>query len=344
MVRVSKIISTRGESFHRENFLEKYGIDFYNLRQAYDKNKCAYHNWNHIHAVLNFIENDKRFETLNHRNQLILVVTALYHDIVYNPKSNTNEEDSAEFINKLIIEDDTKEYIKDLILFTKYTRQPVGILEEIMLDADMDFFNWTYQEQIEVEKKVFKEYAWVPLKTYITERIKVLNKLKFAYNVKAETLIEYLERKEWNIGVLAGSFYPFTLGHLDILKQAEKIFDKVIILQSGRGESKTGFNWDVEKYGQLNQILDQYEVRELSNLITNDINELKKDFNVTLIRGLRNGSDLLYEQNYIQTVRDIDENVNSIYIMTKPEYAHISSSMVRELIKIDPNLAKKYIP
>ncbi len=131
---------------------------------------------------------------------------------------------------------------------------------------------------------------------------------------------------------------------MDVIKQAEKIFDKVIILESGRGESKTGFNWDVEKYGKLNQILDQYEVRELSNLITNDINELKKHFNVTLIRGLRNGSDLLYEQNYIQTVRDIDDTVNSICIMTKPEYAHISSSMVRELMKIDPKLAQKYIP
>ncbi len=99
MIRVSEIITTRGESFYRENFLEKYGIDFYVIRHKYLNNKCAYHNWNHIHQVLNFIENDERFKTLNHRNQLILVVAALYHDIVYDPKSKTNEEDSDHWRN-----------------------------------------------------------------------------------------------------------------------------------------------------------------------------------------------------------------------------------------------------
>jgi len=136
------------------------------------------------------------------------------------------------------------------------------------------------------------------------------------------------------------------IGHYDVLKQAEKIFDKVIILQSNNGQKKTNFVWNdaVEEYvGPLNKVLENFEVHNLSGLITNELDKFKDLGNVTLIRGLRNGSDLLYEQNYIQTLRDIDPNINVSYFLTKPENAHVSSSMVRELITLDPKLALKYL-
>jgi len=96
--------------------------------------------------------------------------------------------------------------------------------------------------------------------------------------------------------------------------------------------------------GPMNKIFEKYEVHTLSGLITTELEKFKHLGNVTLIRGLRNGSDLLYEQNYIQTLRDIDENINVAYFLTKPENAHVSSSMIRELIKIDHTKAIKYLP
>lgn len=59
---------------------------------------------------------------------------------------------------------------------------------------------------------------------------------------------------------------------------------------------------------------------------------------------MRNGTDLIYEQNYLHTLQDIDPNISVVHFLTKPEHAHISSSMIRELIQISPDLVKKYLP
>ncbi len=301
--------------------------------------KRHYHNWEHVLNVIDYIEK----LDISDADYKILIITALYHDIVYDPKSTTNEEDSAKYIDNLNLSIDDIIIIRDLIIFTKYNRQPETELEKHFLAADLSIFNKSYDEQLVFEKNILKEYNFVSLDIYVPERIKVLKKLKEHYNTNTDFLINYLENKKWNIGIYCGSFNPFHIGHLDILKQAENIFDKVIILYSNSNK-KSNFIWNEEQYGKLNPIFELYETHEITGLITDQLNIFKQYFNVTLIRGLRNGSDLLYEQNYIQTLRDIDPLLNVTYFLTKPKFAHISSSMIRELISLNFGLVEKYLP
>ena len=151
------------------------------------------------------------------------------------------------------------------------------------------------------------------------------------------------------IAVYAGSFDPFTFGHLDILKQSLEIFDKVII----------GVAYNHEK----TSLLSPEERVEIIKLCTKDftnikvfsyegltVNFAKKHNANVLIRGLRNTSDFEYENQLAQINASLDKNTQTVFLVSKPEYSMISSSCVKELIlhKCDlsgflPEKAKKYL-
>lgn len=313
------------------------------IEYFYNINGNAYHNMQHLDNVFYAFEK-KYWNKLSSRDRGIMSIAILYHDVIYDPQAKDNEEKSANFMLQCGGDIQVKDEAYKLILFSKYQRKPETELERIFLECDMHIFSETLADQLEYEKQIQQEYAWVPLEIYIKERVKILEKINEMYGVDTFDLVHYLENKTWNIGIYAGSFFPFTLGHLDVLKQAEKMFDKVIILQSTNGPKKSNFEWDESKYGKINPIFKKYEVHNISNLITKDLENFEKLGNVTLVRGLRNGDDLLYEQNYIQTLRGIKKDINVAYFLTKPEFAHVSSSMVRELLKISPYLVKQYLP
>ena len=151
------------------------------------------------------------------------------------------------------------------------------------------------------------------------------------------------------IAVYAGSFDPFTLGHLDILKRSCDIFDKVLI----------GVAYNPEKICLL---LPEERV-EIIKLCTKDFAEIEvftyegltvdfaKKYNATvLIRGLRNSADFEYENQLAQINRSLDSNIQTLFLTSKPEHSFISSSAVRELLshKCDlssfvPLKAKEYL-
>lgn len=332
-----------GNSNKLLDLFDDYCIDINYLKSLYDHPSRGYHNWEHIDEVILAIEDEKIEDNTTLQVQLI---AALYHDAVYDSHSSQNEIESAEMVDEVAINDDLKQRIKDIILFTQYKRKPENEDERIFLNADMSIFsgNATPYQKVQFEKGVMFEYGWVPLSTYIEKRCEVLYAIQKMYGFSTSWHINYLQTKRWNIGVYAGSFYPMHIGHMDILNQARKIFDKVIIVKSSddRVQRKTKFEWKPE-FGALNPCLDNFETYQVESLITENLNHIKKMYgSATLIRGLRNGSDLQYEQNYLQTLREIDPSVQFVTFLSRPEYAHVSSSMIRELLSIDPKLGKRY--
>ena len=133
--------------------------------------------------------------------------------------------------------------------------------------------------------------------------------------------------------VFPGSFDPITVGHVDIIKRAAKVFDKVyvaILDNPGKGSEYT-----VEE--RLELISDA--VSGMSNVVADSSSGLLVDYcrsvgaNV-IVRGIRNGADVDYEA-MLEAVNDrIAPDISTVYLISKGEYAHISSSLVRQLIKI----------
>ena len=145
-----------------------------------------------------------------------------------------------------------------------------------------------------------------------------------------------------NTAIYAGSFDPFTNGHLDILKDGAKIFDKVIIAIAHNPDKQSFLPIET----RLNLIKEC--TKSISNVEVLSFEGLTVDFAkkynaATLIRGLRNSSDFEYENQLAQINAELDSNIKTIFFVAKPEHSFISSSCVRELVSHKCNISQ-YVP
>lgn len=129
-----------------------------------------------------------------------------------------------------------------------------------------------------------------------------------------------------------GSFDPFTLGHLNILDRALTMFDEVVVAV-GVNQDKRGMFSDEQKLAIMAQAIgprpnvriDKYDCLTIDYCRANGINHI--------IRGVRNFVDFDNEKAIADANRKLAPEVETIIIPTAQEYAHISSTAVRDLIK-----------
>lgn len=139
--------------------------------------------------------------------------------------------------------------------------------------------------------------------------------------------------------VYAGSFDPFTIGHLHVLKQACLVFDKVFVAIAVNSAKVRRVDKNVMKDAiskvLLNNGLDNAEVVIFEGLTVDFAKKVGAKF---LVRGLRNGTDYEYEEN-LAVVNSKISGVETIYFRAG-KTAHISSSVVMELHKYGKNISK----
>lgn len=145
------------------------------------------------------------------------------------------------------------------------------------------------------------------------------------------------------IGLYAGSFNPFTIGHLSIVKQAVEIFDKVVVAKGINPQKADKITDDYPLPVKFLKGMD-VESRVYKTLLTDLIKELENEyFNVVLVRGLRNGADLEYEQNLIAFLRGMYPKLKVTTFYCDPAFRHISSSALRDIKKFSELEYKKYV-
>ena len=141
--------------------------------------------------------------------------------------------------------------------------------------------------------------------------------------------------------VFPGSFDPITLGHCEIIEKACEIFDEVIVSVGNNSDKNYRFSIDQ----RLKFISDEFINN--SKVYVEKYQGLTVDFcknkNVKhIVRGLRNPADFEFEKK-IALFNSSLENVETIFFLTSPKNAFISSSMVREIIDNGGNF-KKFVP
>lgn len=133
------------------------------------------------------------------------------------------------------------------------------------------------------------------------------------------------------VGLYAGSFNPFHKGHYDILCKAMDIFDEVII-GVGVNNQKDCKDQNLIVTQQLKLKLPNNIVMCYNTLLTDFITKLEKEYGgVVLVRGLRNASDLAYEQNLYSFLKDIKPDIKIVSLFCDVEYLHYSSSGIKSL-------------
>ena len=141
--------------------------------------------------------------------------------------------------------------------------------------------------------------------------------------------------------VFPGSFDPITLGHCEIIEKAIQVFDQVIVAVGNN--SKKNYKFSLEQ--RLHFISSEFEHN--SKVLVQKYEGLTVDFcknqNVKhIIRGLRNPADFEFEKK-IALFNNSLEDIETIFFLTSPNNAFISSSIVREIIENDGDY-KKYVP
>lgn len=144
------------------------------------------------------------------------------------------------------------------------------------------------------------------------------------------------------IALYPGSFDPITKGHLDILKNASQIFDKVIIAVAHNGEKK-GFLSVDERVMLIKKSITGFDNVEVDSFEGLTIEYAKKHSAEVLIRGLRAVSDFEYEMQLSQTNSALCEDIKTVFLTTKPKYNFISSSTIKEIWYNDGDISK-FVP
>lgn len=144
------------------------------------------------------------------------------------------------------------------------------------------------------------------------------------------------------IAIYPGSFDPITKGHLDVLKRAAGIFDKVIIsvLVNNSKKSFLPIEDRLRLIQESCQDIDNVEVDSFDGLT---IDYAKKKGANVLIRGLRAVSDFEYEMQLSQTNHALNPDINTVFLITKPKYNFISSSTVKEIASMGGDISK-FVP
>ncbi|HLP96100.1 MAG TPA: pantetheine-phosphate adenylyltransferase [Saprospiraceae bacterium] len=136
---------------------------------------------------------------------------------------------------------------------------------------------------------------------------------------------------EKKIAVFPGSFDPITVGHVDLVKRALPLFDEIIVAVGINSTKKYLFPLE-QRLEWLRQVFEaepRVKVDSFQNLTAHYCQRIGARY---LLRGLRNASDFDYEKTISQLNHIVGGGIETVFLIAQPEYSHISSTIVREII------------
>jgi pantetheine-phosphate adenylyltransferase len=310
--------------------------------------------WTATYPLSNTYHNHNHVRTFNFDKcpSVAAAIAALYHDSWYNPLADPTTNINAackifrQHANARGIDDNIINRVDRLIRTTQdhiYSIfNPTGDVlfdqeTEWLISEDLKYFSPNYTELPNsihrTELNVLKEYQFVDIEVYRTERILILESfLQLPSTIicakRISDICQFLKSWTPNIGIFCGSFNPFHEGHLYVLTEASRIFDKVIVAQGNN------LNKPISSYSILDvEKLKRYECVQYNSSIFDILDMKSQNCNLTLVRGIRDGGDLNSELA-LQTIVHNRCGVPSVNIFTCPEKSFISSGLVRELIHL----------
>jgi len=146
------------------------------------------------------------------------------------------------------------------------------------------------------------------------------------------------------IAIYPGTFDPITYGHIDVIKKSLKLFDKIVVAVSETSSKDYLFNTE-ERIGIVNKSLfidlklNKKKINVVTfNSLTTDL--CKKYKSNVILRGLRAVSDFEYEFQLAGMNRKLNNNIETIFLMSDVENQIISSRFVKEIVKLNGDIRK----
>ncbi len=143
--------------------------------------------------------------------------------------------------------------------------------------------------------------------------------------------------------VYPGSFDPITLGHLDIIKRASKMADKLIVTVMYNPDKKCYFTVE-ERMDMIKKCTAGYDNIEVDCFSGLMVDYMKKVNASVAVRGLRAVTDFEYELQWATFNQMLDDDFEAVFLMANTEHSFLSSSIVREIGQLGGNIKKMVSP
>jgi pantetheine-phosphate adenylyltransferase len=133
--------------------------------------------------------------------------------------------------------------------------------------------------------------------------------------------------------VFPGTFDPVTLGHVDLVRRAAALFDEVIVAPAAHHDKRHVFSVE-ERVALLREAVRDVpgvRVEALGGLLVDGAARLAAR---TVVRGVRNATDLEYERQMAHTNRTLAPWLDTVLLLSSPEHAHVSSTLVRQIARL----------
>ena len=146
------------------------------------------------------------------------------------------------------------------------------------------------------------------------------------------------------VAIYPGTFDPITYGHIDVIKKALKLFDKIVVGVSNNSNKNYLFNSD-ERIDIVNKALFKDLKLSKKKIVVVSFNSLTTDLckkfkSNIILRGLRAVSDFEYEFQLAGMNRKLNNNIETIFLMSDVENQIISSKFVKEIVKLGGDIKK----
>lgn len=324
-------------------------IDFYTQPDRH------YHDLSHIEEMLKGLKKFRHI--LKPETYWTMALAIIFHDVYLKGDSRECAESrSATFARKHILDNlDFYEShyhvaandVASLIRKTDYSSFMFDNKDELLIKyLDLSRFMEPSGMMKKRHLQVLKEYPSVSINDFIRTRVQVLRGLaaqlgkvetKEFYSVNFDEIIKGLNESirilfsmTFNVGLYPGSFNPIHLGHKDIIEQAEKVFDKVILVQAVNPEKDEPMKLEINNFKVINN--KGFIGNAFDDIVKCDLGESVK---LSMIRGIRDTNDLQHEMNYKQNLIDLGFDYPFVYFVSNPTVRHISSTAIRSARMLD---------
>jgi pantetheine-phosphate adenylyltransferase len=144
------------------------------------------------------------------------------------------------------------------------------------------------------------------------------------------------------IALFPGSFDPVTIGHVDIVNRSLSLFDNIVIGIGVNSSKKTLYTTEKRKewLGKVFAGKEQVSVEQYTGLTVDFCREIGAKF---ILRGLRTSADFEFERSIAQMNRSMQEDIETVFVLSSPGLSAVNSSIVREIIK-NGGEASKFVP
>jgi len=150
-----------------------------------------------------------------------------------------------------------------------------------------------------------------------------------------------MAERDLRVAVYPGSFDPVTLGHLNIIQRARRLVGRLVVGVGANIEKQALFDPDerVHLLRAVTRDMDNVEVEAFEGLA---VDYVRQKGSRVIIRGVRPLADMPAEFTIVMANRQLDEDIETVLLMADEEYAHVSSSFVRQITPLasDEKLAR----